>query len=85
VKISQEHVMSHRFNNATFDVVGSSVSVLEPSDEDYVADAQAYGVPNPDGRWIVGVGPDHPDVVLVGTREQLVAVATEMLIKLGAR
>ena len=77
--------MSHRLNPATFDVVGSFVSVLEPLDENYLADAAAYGVPNPDGRLVVGVGPDHPDVVLVGSREQLVAVATELLTKLGAR
>ena len=77
--------MPHQLNNATFDVVGSFVSVLEPSDENYLADAQAYGVADPAGRWVVGVGADHPDVVLVGHREQLIAVATEMLTKLGAR
>lgn len=77
--------MSRRLNNAAFDVIGSCVSVLEPSDENCLADAQAYGVADPAGRWIVGVGPDHPDVVLVGEREQLIAVANEMLAKLGAR
>ncbi len=77
--------MPHRLNNATFDVVGSFVSVLEPSDENYLDDARAYGVADPAGRWVVGIGPDHPDVVLVGEREQLVAVATELLTKLGAR
>lgn len=77
--------MSHRLNNAPFDVAGSSVSVLGPADEDYHADAQSYGIDDPAGRWIVGIGPDHPDVVLVGGRDQLVALATDILTKLGYR
>jgi len=75
--------MSHRLNNAAFDVTGSFVSVIEPSDPNYLTDAQAYGVADPAGRLVVGLGPGHPDVVLVGTREQLVAAAREMLTKLG--
>jgi len=75
--------MPSRFSNAPYDVGGSHVSVLTPADEEYRTDAENYGVDEPAGRWIVGIGPDHPDVVLVGSREQLAAVAADILTKLG--
>lgn len=75
--------MANRINNSALDVAGASVSVLVPGDPDYPADAELYGVPDPGGRWIVGIGCDYPDVVLLGTREQLVAVAHDVLRKLG--
>lgn len=75
--------MSGRLNNPPYDITGASVSVLTPSDEDYLADAATYGVETPAGRWIVGIGPDYPDVVLLGDRNQLVALATNILNRLG--
>ncbi len=75
--------MPSRLSYTPFDVGGAFVSVLTPADDDYVADAQSYGVDEPADRWIVGIGPDAPDVVLLGSREQLAAVATDILSKLG--
>lgn len=72
-----------RMNYAPYDVYGASVSVLTPHEADYIEDAKRYGV-HPTGQHIVGIGTDHPDIVLVGGREQLVAVARDMLAKLGA-
>ncbi|MBU8841062.1 MULTISPECIES: hypothetical protein [Mycobacteriaceae] len=75
--------MPGRINSVPLDVTGSSVSVLTPADEDYLTDAQSYGVDSPAGRWVVGIGTDYPDVVLIGHRDQLVALATDILNKLG--
>lgn len=73
-----------RLNYEPYDVSGASVSVLAPHEADYVEDAERYGVDDPTGRHIVGIGADYPDVVLVGSRDQLIAVARDMLAKLGA-
>ena len=73
-----------RLNYAPYDVRNATVSVLDPHEADYVEDAGRYGVDHPAGQHIVGIGADYPDVVLVGSRERLIAVARDMLTKLGA-
>lgn len=76
--------MSGRINYEPYGVVGASVSVLAPSEPDYHEDAQSFGVDAPDGQYIVGIGADYPDVVLTGSRDQLIRVFRDALGKLGA-
>ncbi|MEB3022980.1 hypothetical protein K6T79_18215 [Mycolicibacter sp. MYC098] len=60
------------------------VSAITPEDPDYIQDALNYGVDNPHGRHIIGIGTNSIDGVLVGDRDQLVRIATEILARLGA-
>ena len=76
--------MPGRMNYQPYDVTAASVSVLTPSDEGYRDDAAHYGVDDPAGQWIAGIGADYPDVVLVGSRDDLVAIGVALLDKLGA-
>lgn len=75
--------MPSRLNNTPVDVTGASVSVLHPGEDSYSEDAESYGVDNPDGRWIVGIGVDDADAVLIGTRDQLLQLARDIAHKLG--
>lgn len=76
--------MSGRLNVPPYDVTAASVSVLAPSDDEYRDDAAHYGVDDPAGQWIVGIGADYPDIVLVGSRDDLVEIGVALLDKLGA-
>lgn len=68
---------------APFDIDGSAVSVLVPGESDYRDDAEQYGVDPSGGHTIVGIGPDGPDVVIFGRRDELIRVARDILAKLG--
>lgn len=74
--------MAGRLDYMPYDVDGAVASVLHPDDEDYEQDALSYGVDEPDGRLIVGIGASEPDVVLVGTKDQLASVARQILDRL---
>lgn len=75
--------MPSRLNYPAFDIAGAHASVITPDDDNYAGDAEEYGVDDPDGRCIVGIGADHPDVVLLGAHDDLVALARDILHKLG--
>ncbi|ORW08486.1 MULTISPECIES: hypothetical protein [Mycolicibacter] len=67
------------------DVTDSTfVSVITPDDPDYTEDTLGYGVIGVGGRHVIGIGINGPESVLVGERDQLVRIATEILSKLGA-
>lgn len=76
--------MSGRINYEPYDVIGASVSVLAPGEPDYAEDAESFGVDEPKGQFVVGIGADYPDVVLTGSRDQLIRVFRDALTKLGA-
>ncbi|KXO91019.1 Uncharacterised protein (plasmid) [Tsukamurella tyrosinosolvens] len=76
--------MSGRLNYTPYDANGAGVSVLAPGDPNYREDAESFGVEDPAGEFIVGIGDDYPDVVLTGDRDQLINVFREALKKLGA-
>ena len=75
--------MPSRLNYPPYDVTDAFVSVLDPRDENYDMDALTYGVDEPTGQFIVGIGADNPDVVITGTREHLIEIATQIQTKLG--
>lgn len=67
------------------DVTDSTfVSVIAPDDPEYAEDTFGYGVIGAGGRHVIGIGINGPESVLVGERDQLVRIATEILAKLGA-
>ena len=76
--------MSGRINYEPYDVTGASASVYEPDDPYYRADVEQLGVDSSEGLTVVGIGVDHPDAVLTGSREQLIRVFRDALGKLGA-
>lgn len=76
--------MSGRLNLPPYDIEHASTSVYSPDDPAYAEDTDAVGAAYPDGRWFVGIGADHPDIVLAGSRDELIRVFRDALSKLGA-
>ncbi|OSC34784.1 hypothetical protein B8W67_05925 [Mycolicibacillus koreensis] len=56
---------------------------LTPGESDYRDDAERCGVDPSGGHTIVGIGPDEPNVVIFGRRDELIRVARDILAKLG--
>ncbi|KMV17529.1 hypothetical protein ACT17_14620 [Mycolicibacterium conceptionense] len=76
--------MSGRLNYRPYDVTDASVSVYSPSNPYYRNDVEELDVDPDEGLTVVGIGPDYPDAVLIGSRDELIRVFREALGKLGA-
>lgn len=77
--------MPQRLNIAPYDLIGTSVSYLTPDDPDYPQDSETYGVDTTaEQPHILGIGADHPDIVLTGSRPQVVTFARALSAAIGA-
>lgn len=76
--------MSGRLNLPPYDIEYASTSVYSPDHTSYAEDTEAVGVEDPDGRWFVGIGIDYPDLVIAGSRDELIRVFRDALTKLGS-
>ncbi|MCK0441114.1 hypothetical protein MUG78_17075 [Gordonia alkaliphila] len=65
------------------DITDATVSTYQPGDPDYVGDIAELGIDPAKQLHAVAIGHWDPDIVLTGTRDQLVRILIDALDKLG--